>query len=801
MTGGGTQDYVKPLRSNLRKMGCATERVRGLLACVQVGLLFLFPIGSAIAGVVPEALHQKASSEGSVRVIVQLRVPSVPEGQLRSTEAIASQRQDIASTRSVVLTELAGTNYRTIREFETIPFVALEVGPDALLTLEASPGVVGVEEDHLLRPLLSQSVPLIGAPQAWAAGFDGTGMVIAILDSGVDKNHPFLAGKVVEEACFSSNGSCPNGLTSQLGSGAALPCTYSPSECFHGTFVAGIAAGAGVSFSGVAKGAHLIAVQVESRQTGSSCTGRPDPCPTASLSDVMMGLERVFALKNQYAIAAVNISLGGMAFTSTSACDSVNAGIKAMIDNLRSAGIATVIASGNDGFANAISSPACISTAVSVGATTKADTVWPSSNSAAFLSLLAPGVSITSSVPGGAFGVATGTSFAAPHVAGAWAIVKQRKPTATVTEILNTLTSTGLAITDPKNGITKPRIRVDQALQALCTPGIPLINGVPISGSVPQGFFTDYCLVVPSGATQLSVTLNGTGDVDLYVRFAQLPQLSAFDCRSDSPTGNESCLISNPSPGTWFIRVHGFDAGLHFFTLTAAFPDPTSSFVTRLYLQVLSRQPDPAGLLGFTAQIQQFGSVVPTVFAFFHSAEFLNRNTSNFDFLTILYHTLLNRDPDFAGFIAFFNDLNSGLRTRDNLIDIFIDSAEFANLASFLPPQDPVTAFVTNLYVRILGRGPDLPGLQGFVAQLQQTRTVLPTVLVFLHSPEFLARNTSNAEYVTVLYRVFLDRVPDATGLASFVALLNAGSATRDQLAAQFAASPEFQAIQHQLFP
>ena len=176
---------------------------------------------------------------------------------------------------------------------------------------------------------------------------------------------------------------------------------------------------------------------------------------------------------------------------------------------------------------------------------------------------------------------------------------------------------------------------------------------------------------------------------------------------------------------------------------------------------MLSREPDAAGLQAFLQQIQQFGSVVPTVLAFFHSQEFLGRNTSNTDFLNILYHTFLNRDPDPSGFNAFLGDLQSGLRTRDNLLDIFIDSQEFATLASFLPPQDPLTAFVTTLYVRILGRGPDLPGLQSFVAQLQQTRTVLPTVLNFLHSQEFLGRNTSNTEYVTVLYRVFLDRVPE----------------------------------------
>jgi subtilisin family serine protease len=248
-------------------------------------------------------------------VIVQLGVTTFPEGEIESAEAVASQRQKIAATRAALLAELAGTSHRTIREFETIPFVALEVAPDAMSALESSPNVVGVEEDRLLSPLLSQSVPLIGADQAWAAGFDGTGVVVAILDTGVDKTHPFLSGKVVEEACFSSNGNCPNGLTLQTGPGAGVPCTYAPNGCRHGTYVAGIAAGsgagAGVSFSGVAKGTHIIAVQVFSRLTGGACAGAgEDPCALVFSSDVIMGGERVLTLSSQYAIAAVNVSLG-----------------------------------------------------------------------------------------------------------------------------------------------------------------------------------------------------------------------------------------------------------------------------------------------------------------------------------------------------------------------------------------------------------------------------------------------------------------------------------------------------------
>ena len=103
---------------------------------------------------------------------------------------------------------------------------------------------------------------------------------------------------------------------------------------------------------------------------------------------------------------------------------------KPIIDNLRSIGIATVIASGNSGIPFAISSPACISSAVSVGSTNKDDTVSAFSNVASFLSLFAPGDSITSSVTGGTYASESGTSMATPHVAGAWAVLHQAAPTA-----------------------------------------------------------------------------------------------------------------------------------------------------------------------------------------------------------------------------------------------------------------------------------------------------------------------------------------------------------------------------------
>ena len=487
-----------------KEMGGRRSRLRA------IRMLLVFSTAIAVAAPSPGAaqlvrpeLSQKALIEGRVRVIVHLAVPMTPEGLLTSSAAVQAQRRGIANAQNAVVGALTGSSHRMVHRYDVFPFLALELSPGALAVLNTLSSVITrVEEDKLAAPMLPESVPLVHADEVSRADFTGSGQVVAILDTGVDKAHSFLAGKVVEEACYSANSNCPNGETSQTGPGAGVPCTYAPSACRHGTHVAGIAAGSGAAFSGVAKGASLMAVQVFSRFTGANCVGAgEDPCALSFESDQLAGLEGVYNLRSSYSFAAVNMSLGrGQSATN---CDTDS--LKVAIDNLRSVGIATAIASGNNGFTNALSFPACISTAISVGSTddgsngTIADAVSIFSNSASFLSLLAPGRLILSSIPGGLFANFQGTSMAAPHVAGSWAVLKQAKPSATVSEVLAALQATGAPITDPRNSLTKSRIRVFEALQAL----------MPSVASGFKSFTVTPCRLVDTRLSGGAIPANG----------------------------------------------------------------------------------------------------------------------------------------------------------------------------------------------------------------------------------------------------------------------------------------------------
>ncbi|NEX16037.1 MAG: hypothetical protein C1943_05230 [Halochromatium sp.] len=435
-----------------------------------------------------DQLLAKAQTDGEIPVIVELVVPGQPLGEAsqRSNQAIArdglAYQQALGAVQQQVVERLSryrtrgGTASLGLKRFAVFPGIALKADTQNLQELLEMPEVLRVTMDRRSRPSLLESVPLIGADLSGAFdGYTGAGQTVAVLDTGVQTDHPFLIGKTVSEACYSTNSwsetsLCPGGVLSSTAPGSAYACDPLIDGCNHGTHVAGIAVGKGQDFTGVAQDAELIAVQVFTQIEDASYCGQDEPCLTAYSSDIIRGLERVYALRADYNIRSVNLSLGGGQFFSP--CDT--SPYRPVIEQLRTANIATVIASGNNAFTDSIASPACTPGAISVGSTTKADQVSEFSNSADFLDLLAPGSRINSAVQVDDFDQLSGTSMAAPHVAGAWAVLAQAAGgNLSVTDAERILKALGNPISDTRTGAQGrniPRIDLLSAVQVAAAP-------------------------------------------------------------------------------------------------------------------------------------------------------------------------------------------------------------------------------------------------------------------------------------------------------------------------------------------
>jgi len=446
-------------------------------------IVMLLLAGACLSGATPQAqpqeslqggrgpkvsadLLERRGQPGRVRVIVELK-PTESRVALDVGHTVV--REPFSKTADRVLARVS--KRALVKRFGDAPFVAMTVDEADLAVLAASPDVASIRVDGLRKPSLLESVPLINVPPG--DGASGSGWTVAVVDSGVDKAHSFLAGKVVSEACYSTTdvasdatSLCPGGVdTTAVGSG--VNCATSIDGCDHGTHVAGIAAGTGPSFSGVARNSTIISIQVYSRMDSSTfCAPDPSPCVGAFDSDILAGLNRAYELRSTFSIGSVLLALGSGAHSST--CDAAAPAYKTAIDLLRAANIPTVVSSGNSGSTTTMEEPACVSTAISVGATSKSDVLEPYTNRSSVLKLLAPGGEINSPEPGGTFSPFSGTSMAAAHVAGAWALMRQRSPTAPVSAVLAALQTTGVPITDPANPtFDLRRINVGASLAAL----------------------------------------------------------------------------------------------------------------------------------------------------------------------------------------------------------------------------------------------------------------------------------------------------------------------------------------------
>ena len=237
-----------------------------------------------------------------------------------------------------------------------------------------------------------------------------------------------------------------------------------------------------------------------------------------------------------------------------------------------------------------------------------------------------------------------------------------------------------------------------------------------------------------------------------------------------------------------------------------------NDFVWRMYELVLDREPDLNGYeLWKWSLIQKEKTAADIVYGFFLSKEFIERNLNDEEFTEICYHALMDRDSDEGGKKTWLNVLENGM-SRTYVLRGFVNSGEFAALCgsygidkgtlNTAEPRDinaGVTAFVARCYREVLGRRFDEAGLNDWCHRIlaaanKKQEAVRTATTGFFHSPEFRNRNTSDEEYVNILYHTFLGREAEEAGFKDWTGRLAKGM-SRDSVLMGFADSSEFASI------
>lgn len=354
------------------------------------------------------------------------------------------QRQALRRLKQEVLAAISGAEAILMQDYSHLPMTSMRV--DSLRGLNQlldEPRVARVYENRKNRMYLSETLPLIRQPEAKAAGYSGGGTV-AVVDSGVDYTN----------AAF---GACT--APGDRGCRVVFAQDFAPEdgeldEDGHGTNVA-------ATVLGVAPRTKIAALDV--------FDGR-----RASDAWILDAIDWTIANQQTYDIVALNLSLGGYRQFATECVETPYTKAFAAV---REAGILPTVAAGNEASKHGVSVPACAPGALSVGAvydstqgpiewsscpdfSTDADQVTCFSNSAPILTLLAPGVWTTAAdIKMG------GTSQAAPHVAGAVAVLRNAFPDESLEQTVARMTNNGVPITDPANGLTHPRLDLMAAIE------------------------------------------------------------------------------------------------------------------------------------------------------------------------------------------------------------------------------------------------------------------------------------------------------------------------------------------------
>jgi subtilisin family serine protease len=412
----------------------------------------------------PAVLDQLRAG-ASPRIVVALDVPQLeatpadqvlPDVGRAVPPGLARLRADVAAAQRSAVARARRDALFALRQFENVPAFSVNViDEEAVRAIASDPTVRRIDLDVGGIGQLANTVRVISANERHDVGNKGEGVVVAILDSGIDTDHPDLADAVVHQACFGykagndGSGFCPDGKDRQVGTGAA------EDDAGHGTFVSGVVASNGiVSAPGVAPAASIVAIKVTDNCSIAGCFYH--------FSEIVAALDYLIANQAALRVQAINMSFG----TSTlfaGVCDNATAYTMAgaaAVNTLRSMGAIAVAAAGNNSSGTMMTAPACLNNVVSVGVSDNFDQVGSRSNSNATTDVFAPGVLLTSDFFGGGTFTVTdgGTSGASPHVAGCAALLIESGEATTPAAIETRVTTSVFTVTDPKNGLTFPRL-------------------------------------------------------------------------------------------------------------------------------------------------------------------------------------------------------------------------------------------------------------------------------------------------------------------------------------------------------
>lgn len=332
-----------------------------------------------------------------------------------------------------------------------------------------------------------------------------------------------------------------NDFTGRMGNGyTAVNDGQGTNDCQgHGTHVAGTVGG---TTWGVAKNVTLHPVRVL------GCDG------SGSNSGVIAGMDWVTA--NAVKPAVANMSLGGGASQATDDA----------IARMTNAGIATVVAAGNDSSNACNYSPARAPSAITVGSTTSSDAMSSFSNYGSCVDVYGPGSNITSASYSSNTGSTSmsGTSMASPHLAGVAALYLAANPNATPSQVTTAIVNNSLTgkITGIPSGVNK-FVNIQFLNGDVVTPptGGVLTKDVAKSFSAATGQSAAYTFVVPTGATNLTFKMSGgTGDGDLYTKLGSAPTTTSYLAKSDGSTNAETITIAAPTAGTYHLLANAYAA-------------------------------------------------------------------------------------------------------------------------------------------------------------------------------------------------------------------------------------------------